>query len=63
MRYRIQIEPMFDCTICVVTELKAYSGRTTADAKMYTIDGDVGAHGGLVEVLGRLQMLMAESQA
>jgi hypothetical protein len=61
MRYRIQVEPMLGCTLMVVTELSEYGGRLTADSKMYTLDGEVGAHGGLVELLGELQRLVAES--
>jgi len=62
MRYRIQIEPMLDCSLIVVTKLDAWAGRMTAESKMYTLDGDTGAHGDLVEVLGELQRLVAESQ-
>lgn len=62
MRYRIQIEPMLGCTLIVVTELSDFRGRMTADSKMYTIDSDIGAHGGFVELLGELQRLIAESQ-
>ncbi len=61
MRYRIQTEPMLGCTIVVVSQLDSYGGRTTATTKLYTLEGEIGAHGGLVEVLGELQRLIAES--
>jgi hypothetical protein len=62
MRYRIQIEPMLGCTLCVVTEMDSVGGRYWSTTKLYTIDEEIGAHGSLVEVLGQLQRLIAESQ-
>lgn len=61
MRYRIQIEPMLGATICVVTEIYGSVGRMGTHTKMFTIDEEVGDHGGLVEILGQLQRLIGES--
>ena len=61
MRYRIQIEPMLGATICVVTELYGTPGRSVFSSRLYTIDEEIGQHGGLVEILGELQRLVGES--
>ena len=61
MRYRIQIEQLLGATLCVVTEVSSNRGRTSMSTKLYTIEGDVMDHGGLVEVLGELQRLIGES--
>jgi hypothetical protein len=47
--------------LCVVTTLHERDGYASATSKMYTIEGDVLEHGGLVEVLGELQRLIGES--
>jgi len=61
MRYRIQVEEMLGCTLCVVTEIVAYGGSANHTTKMYTLDAVFDRHGGLVELLGELQRLVAES--
>ena len=61
MRYRIQIEPLLGATICVVTEFYGTPGKMGTRSLMYTIEEEVGEHGDLVEILGQLQRLVAES--
>jgi len=61
MRYRIQVEELLGCTLVVVTEIIAYGGRATHTTKMYTLDATFDNHGGLVELLGELQRVVAES--
>lgn len=61
MRYRIQMEPMLGATICVVTEVYGTAGRMSSHSKMYVIEEGIGEHGTLVDVLGELQRLIAET--
>lgn len=61
MRYRIQFEPMLGSTLVVVTEVYGTGGRMGTTSKMYVIEEEIGRHGGLVELLGELQRLVAES--
>jgi hypothetical protein len=61
MRYRIQIEPLLGSTVCVITEIYGTGGRHSTSSRLYTIQEEIGQHGGLVEILGQLQALVAES--
>lgn len=61
MRYRIQIQPMMDCVVCVVTSLDDYNGRLTSTTKMYTLsESEVHVHR-IDEVLAALANLIGES--
>lgn len=60
MRYRIQIEEMLGCTLCVVTEIVAYGAHANHTTKLYTLDAVFDHHGGLVELLGELQRVIGE---
>lgn len=59
MRYRIQINPLLDCVLITVTEVREYRNTLTHDTKMYTMDRDAADHGGIIEVLGWLQEQLA----
>jgi hypothetical protein len=61
MRYRIQIQSLMGGVCCVVTEVVDGGGFSSARSKMYMVEGDDLEHSGLVEVLGQLQRLVAES--
>lgn len=61
MRYRIQIEPLLGTIMVAVTEHDQFRGTVRSSTKLYTLDGDYDSHGGLVEILGELQRMVAES--
>jgi hypothetical protein len=63
MRYRIQIHPMMGSTLCVVSTYDELGAVCRITTKMYTIDEDFHYGDALVEILGRLQQMMAESQS
>jgi hypothetical protein len=54
MRYRIQIEPVLDSVIIVVTEVRGEHEHVSLRRKMYTMDAESAHHGGLVELLSWL---------
>lgn len=60
MRYRIQIEDMLNCTLCVVSEIVTFRGSTTVSSKMYTLE-ETYTRDGLVELLGELQRVIGET--